>query len=297
MLLCVTSVARADPDVLVVGPAAAAAASERAGLGTPVDAACGVDPACFERAAVDRGARRVLGIAIAGKQAELVLLDVVANEQLGRRTVKLRELATALRRFVDEAPTARAKELFAAGNQHYQLGEFAPALAMYKRAYQVKPLPAFLFNIAQCHRKLGQHADAVAMYQSYLVGVPSAENKPLVDDLIAESRRALALADQREAERLSAERAEELRRAREAEALAAAERRRIEQTRSKRRVFPWLAIGIGAAAVIGGGLLYMTSETDDGTQPMYRDSRPAGIGVAVGGLVLAGTGVLWVARF
>jgi hypothetical protein len=127
--------------------------------------------------------------------------------------------------------------------------------------------------------------------------VPSAQNKPLVDELIAESKAALAAANQREADRLAAERAEELRRAREAEAIAAAERRRAEQTRSQRRVVPWLAIGIGAAALIGGGLLYMTSETDDGTQPTYRDTRPAGIGVAIGGLALAGTGVLWVSRF
>jgi len=214
------------------------------------------------------------------------------------RSTKLdRELASLLRKFVDEAPTERAKALFVIGNQHYNLGELAQALEMYKRAYQIKPLAEFLFNIAQCHRKLGQHKDAITMYQSYLVGVPDAANKALVDELIAESKAALAAVDQRETDRLAAERAEQLRRAREAEALAASERRRTEQVKSKRRVFPWLAIGIGAAAIIGGGILYATSETDDGTQPTYRDSRPAGIGVAIGGVALAGTGLLWVARF
>ena len=208
-------------------------------------------------------------------------------------------LAPLLRKFVDEAPTERAKALFLVGNQHYNLGELAQALEMYKRAYQIKPLAEFLFNIAQCHRKLGEHKDAITMYQSYLVGVPDAQNKALVDELIAESKAALAAADQRETDRLTTERAraEELRKAREAEALAARERRRTEQVKSKRRVFPWLAIGIGAAAIIGGGILYATSETDDGTQPTYRDARPAGIGVALGGVALAGTGVLWVARF
>jgi ElaB/YqjD/DUF883 family membrane-anchored ribosome-binding protein len=299
--LAVTSTARADTDLLVLGPTdrEVVKASERAGLGKPseIGEACASDVTCLKATASERGVRRVLGISVGAKQVELVLVDIVANDQLGRRVVKLRDLASSLRKFVDEAPTERAKELFLAGNQHYQLAEFAPALEMYKRAYQVKPLADFLFNIAQCHRKLAQHKDAIAMYQSYLVGVPSAENKPLVDELIAESKAALAVADQREADRLAAEHAEELRKTREAEALAAGERRRAEQTRSQRRVVPWLAIGIGAAAAIGGGLLYMTSETDDGTQPTYRDSRPAGIGVALGGLALAGTGALWVIRF
>ncbi len=119
----------------------------------------------------------------------------------------------------------------------------------------------------------------------------------LVEDLITESKAALAANDRKESERLAAERAEELRKAREAEALAARERRRTEQVKSQRRVVPWLAIGVGVAAIIGGGLLYATSETDDGSQPTYRDSRPAGIGVALGGVAIAGSGVLWVARF
>jgi tetratricopeptide (TPR) repeat protein len=301
VVLAVTSTAHADADLAVFGPIdrAIVRASERAGLGKPSElgASCASDVTCLKATGSERGVRRVLGIALGDKQVELVLVDIIANDQLGRRVVKLRDLASSLRKFVDEAPTERAKELFVTGNQHYQLGEFGPALELYRRAYQVKPLAEFLFNIAQCHRKLGQHKEAIAMYQSYLVGVPSAENKPLVDELIAESRSALADADRRETDRLAAERADQLRRAREAEAIAAAERRRAEQARSQRRVVPWLAIGIGAAAVIGGGLLYMTSETDDGTQPTYRDTRPAGIGVAVGGLALAGTGALWVIRF
>jgi tetratricopeptide (TPR) repeat protein len=203
--LAVTSMARADTDLLVLGPTdrEAVKASERAGLGKPVEigASCAIDVVCLKATASERGVRRVLGISLVNKQVELVLVDIVANDQLGRRVVKLRDLANSLRKFVDEAPTERAKELFVVGNQHYQLGELAPALEMYKRAYHVKPLAEFLFNIAQCHRKLGKHKDAIVMYQSYLVGVPSAENKPLVDELIAESKAALAAADQREADR------------------------------------------------------------------------------------------------
>jgi tetratricopeptide (TPR) repeat protein len=319
-ILVMTSVtARAETDVIVLGPATADRVSQRTSEdvvaaikriplprnAVAIDRTCAADTSCLVTNAPD--AKRALSLSVSevGKRVEieLVLVDVAARELIAKRDVSLatrkveRELGPLVKRFLEEAPVERAKELFAKGNQHYELGELTQALELYRRAYQIKPLVAFLFNIAQCHRKLGQHKEAITMYQSYLVGVPDAENKALVESLIAESKAALEAGDRRESERLAAERAEQLRKAREAEALAAKERRRTEQVKSKRKVLPWFAIGLGAAAIIGGATLYLTSETDDGTQPTYRDSRPAGIGVAIGGGVLAGTGLLWVARF
>lgn len=313
ILVMMSVTARAEPGLVVLGPATSGRVPPQvaeqvvAAIKTlkldrselAIDATCAADTACLVAKA--GAATRVLSLAIAldGKAVvlELALVDVTARELIAKRDVpvpdrKVDPLAAAVKKFLDEAPIERAKELFAKGNQHYELGELAAALALYKRAYQITPLVEFLFNIAQCHRKLGQHRDAITMYQSYLVGVPDAENRPLVEELIAESRAALAASERRESDRL-----ETLRKAREAEALAAQERRKAEQAKSKRNVLPWFAIGIGAAAIIGGAALYFTSETDDGTQPTYRDSRPAGIGVAIGGGVLAGTGLLWVARF
>ncbi|NVB77438.1 MAG: PEGA domain-containing protein [Kofleriaceae bacterium] len=63
------------------------------------------------------------------------------------------------------------------------------------------------------------------------------------------------------------------------------------------RVLPGLAFGLGSAALVAGGVLYFTSETDDGTQLYYRDTRLLGAGVAAGGLVLTGIGTwLWLRR-
>jgi tetratricopeptide (TPR) repeat protein len=317
IIMITAVVARAETDLIVLGPAkgdrvrqqtsddvvSALKRMPRSAVG--IDRTCAADTSCLLTHAAD--AKRVLSVSLDedGKQVavELVLVDVAGRELIAKRNLSFatrkveRELAPVVQKFLDEAPVERAKELFAKGNQHYSLGELAQALEMYKRAYQIKPLEEFLFNMAQCQRKLGHHKEAITMYQSYLVGVPDAENKALVEDLIAESKAALAAVDKRESERLAAEQAEQLRKAREAEALAAKERRRTEQVKSKRRVVPWFAIGLGAAAIVGGALLYVTSETDDGSQPTYRDSRPAGIGVAIGGGVLAGTGLLWVVRF
>jgi tetratricopeptide (TPR) repeat protein len=61
---------------------------------------------------------------------------------------------------------ARAK--FAEGNLSYDLGEFQKALAAYSEAYRLRPLPGFLFNIAQCHRQLGRPERAAFFYRRYL---------------------------------------------------------------------------------------------------------------------------------
>jgi PEGA domain len=56
-----------------------------------------------------------------------------------------------------------------------------------------------------------------------------------------------------------------------------------------------LVLGIGAAALVAGVVLYVTSEEDDGSKLFYRDTKPLGIGFAAGGAVVAGLGVwLWV---
>ena len=69
-----------------------------------------------------------------------------------------------------------------------------------------------------------------------------------------------------------------------------------EPGRSPSRVGPAVLLGLGGVAVIAGAVLYITSETDDGSQPYYRETRPAGIGFAAGGLLLAGIGTWLLVR-
>jgi hypothetical protein len=61
------------------------------------------------------------------------------------------------------------------------------------------------------------------------------------------------------------------------------------------RLVPGILLGVGGIAVATGVVLYLTSETDDGTKPTYRDTKPLGIGVAAGGVAVAAVGAwLWV---
>jgi tetratricopeptide (TPR) repeat protein len=304
--------ARADVDIVVFGPAidsklakprarlvetaVAKAAVGKAGE-RPVDTLCVADTLCLQGHGSAVGAVRLLAIAAApaktgaGIDFTLVIVDVEAKELVAKRDVTIpdariaRQLGGVLKKFLDEGPVERAKTLFDQGNQHYNLGEFAKALESYKRAYRVKALPAFLFNIAQCHRKLEQHREAVAMYQSYLLGVPDAANKALVESLIAESKTKLAevarLSEEsdkakREREKLDLERkrAEEDRKAKEAAAVAASEKSKVEQARisverereldktyNRHPARKWTIIAgsVGAAAAIAGGVFGLSA--------------------------------------
>jgi len=69
-----------------------------------------------------------------------------------------------------------------------------------------------------------------------------------------------------------------------------------EPAHSRSNAGPAALLALGGAGVIAGAVLYITSETDDGSQPFYRETRPAGIGFAAGGLVLAGIGTWLLVR-
>ena len=126
-----------------------------------------------------------------------------------------------------------ARRHFLQAEAHYKLGRFQQALKEYGRAYELAPLPGFLFNIGQCHRKLGNDEKAVFFYKGYLRDKPKAKNRSLVLKLIQAAERRLDKARQeanrREQRRLATERRikETVRIQREKERL------RLEQERLK----------------------------------------------------------------
>jgi hypothetical protein len=88
-----------------------------------------------------------------------------------------------------EADTKAARAHFQRAEAAYNLGKFHEALAGYEAAYQAKPLPGLLFNIAQCHRNLGNQERALFFYRRYLAVDPATNNRALVEKLIAESEK------------------------------------------------------------------------------------------------------------
>jgi hypothetical protein len=64
--------------------------------------------------------------------------------------------------------TEAARRHFKRGQRAYNAGRYADALKSFERAYRLKPLPGFLFNLGQCHRKLGHHERALEYFSRYL---------------------------------------------------------------------------------------------------------------------------------
>lgn len=91
----------------------------------------------------------------------------------------------------DVATTAseQARVHFDRGTRAYNLGEFPTALAEYRAAYELHPLPAFLFNIGQCHFALGDYEKAVFFYEGFLRESPTSEHRQRVESFIDEARR------------------------------------------------------------------------------------------------------------
>jgi len=84
-----------------------------------------------------------------------------------------------------------ARRLFEHAELEFNVGKFPEALADYQSAYEAKPLPGFLFNIAQCYRNTGNFERARFFFRRYLALEPHAPNRHRVDELIAEMSRQL----------------------------------------------------------------------------------------------------------
>ncbi|MBZ4375797.1 tetratricopeptide repeat protein [Corallococcus sp. AS-1-6] len=116
-----------------------------------------------------------------------------------------------------------ARERFSEGNLAYDLGEFDRALKAFSEAYRLKPLPAFLFNIAQCHRQLKNPSRAAFFYRRYLsLSQEEPANADVVRELIAEMDTQARVQEEQRLERERFARDRELQKAREQAALAEA---------------------------------------------------------------------------
>jgi len=115
-----------------------------------------------------------------------------------RRTVAM--LVVALAGLTAEASAAEnrasadrpGRALFEQAEAKFNVGRFDEALVDYQAAYDAEPLPAFLFNIGQCHRNLGNYERAQFFFRRYTVLEPNSPNRPAAERLIAEMDRLAA---------------------------------------------------------------------------------------------------------
>ncbi|MCC6995610.1 MAG: tetratricopeptide repeat protein [Deltaproteobacteria bacterium] len=91
----------------------------------------------------------------------------------------------------DEAGTL-AKQYFKEATTAYDLGDFPKAIEKYKKAYEVKNDPVFLYNIAQAYRLSNNFQQAIFFYKSYLRNNATAANQAEVEGRIKDLEAQLA---------------------------------------------------------------------------------------------------------
>ena len=71
------------------------------------------------------------------------------------------------------------------GRLQFSVGKFDAAIAEFRKAYELKADPSFLYDIAEAYRVLGAPGRAVFFYRKYLSTHPSPPNQPEVESQIA----------------------------------------------------------------------------------------------------------------
>ncbi len=178
-----------------------------------------------------------------------------------------------------------ARRLFGKAQVHYRLGRFGRARKLYEKAYELLPLPGFLYNIAQCFRMEGKYERALFFYKSYLGAQPSAPNRAMVLELMARSEKALVAKRRRRAaaerqRRIAADRLRSQKLALLKARLAAEARERAirrpflppgpqdEPKPLVKKWWFWTAIAGGVvAAVVTGVALGLTAQSSSGHWP------------------------------
>ncbi len=180
----------------------------------------------------------------------------------------------------DADPKRDAKPHVLEADRDYKVGRFSEALAEYTSAYDIYPTPPLLFNIAQCHRGLKNWERAIFFFDGYLAARPAAENRKVVEELIAEAQGELdklheaELAAKRRAEADEAirQRAVKLRLDEEQHLHLEAERQQLADARGvapharehddrwTRQWWFWSAVGTVALAA-GGTAYYFSGST------------------------------------
>jgi tetratricopeptide (TPR) repeat protein len=80
--------------------------------------------------------------------------------------------------------TEVARRHFERGSQLYEQQKYDEAINEFDQARQLKPLPAFDYNIARCHDRMGRWSEALAAYRRYIEAAPNEPDSDSVRERI-----------------------------------------------------------------------------------------------------------------
>jgi len=105
-------------------------------------------------------------------------------------------VAAVLLPAVAHADEVIARKLFDEGERAYNLGDFAKASELFRKAYEEWPEPAFLFNLAQTYRQAGDCKQASFFYKRFLALKEQDTKKPIKPELKVEVEKRIVELDE-----------------------------------------------------------------------------------------------------
>jgi tetratricopeptide (TPR) repeat protein len=102
--------------------------------------------------------------------------------------------------FAQDTATAQARQLFEDAQKQFDLGNWDAAVVGFSKAYELRPDPTFLYNMAQAYRRAGNNRRAIDLYKNYLIKAPKSPQRAEVEEKIKALQRQLD-AEEKEAKR------------------------------------------------------------------------------------------------
>ena len=88
--------------------------------------------------------------------------------------------------WADKKTETEARTYYDQGTKYYALGRFEEAIQNYEKAFELRPDPVLLYNIAQAYRLSKNFERALFFYKSFLRNAPDAPNRAQIEERIAE---------------------------------------------------------------------------------------------------------------
>jgi iron complex outermembrane receptor protein len=85
----------------------------------------------------------------------------------------------------EDQATEQARQHYESGTRHYDLGHWDDAIADFEKAYEMRPDPSFLYNLAQTYRRKGDPKRALDLYKNFLRKDPKSPQRADVEEKIA----------------------------------------------------------------------------------------------------------------
>lgn len=100
--------------------------------------------------------------------------------------------AAGARADAPDPAAAEAQRHWTAGMAHFQLEEWDDAIKEWEAGFRLKPVPQFLYNIAQAYRQSKRYDKALSFYRKYLRMAPDAPNRAEVEGHIQSLEKVVA---------------------------------------------------------------------------------------------------------